>query len=102
MCVSYCVNKNNEVWGERMMTNVHVDLPSKDIWNYRVTTTQQNDRFLCLFPPTLAPLMLNSEAQSIIFSKITIFVNAIYKNFYSKLMLIIHLKIYITDLFTVA
>jgi len=79
-----------------MMTNVHVDLPSnsKDIWNYRVTTIQQNDQFLSLFPLTLASLTLNSEAQSIIFSKITIFVNVIRINFYSELMLIIHLKIY--------
>jgi hypothetical protein len=58
MRVSYFINKNNEVWGERVMTNVHVVRPSnsKVTWTYRVTTTQQSDQFLCLFPPTFSSL----------------------------------------------
>jgi len=46
MRVSYFINKNNEVWGEHMMTNVHVVLPSnsKVTWNYRATIIQQSDK----------------------------------------------------------
>lgn len=45
MRVSYFINKNNEVWGERVMTNVRVVLQSnsEDTWKYRVTAIQESD-----------------------------------------------------------